>query len=56
MKGFKKLFKVEPSVPGPKSGDEISLFSRLDQAEFVVDMGEEEELKGYQEIVIEPNR
>jgi hypothetical protein len=47
---------VDPSVPEPKSDDEITLFSRLDEAGFVVDMVEEEEPKGYWEAVNGPNR
>jgi hypothetical protein len=55
MAGFKRLSEVDPSVPESKSDDEITLFSRLDEARFVVDIVEEEELKGYWEAVNGPN-
>jgi hypothetical protein len=55
MEGFKKLSKVDPSVQEPKSDDEITFFSKLDGAEFIVDMVEEEEWKGYWEAVNKPN-
>jgi hypothetical protein len=38
---------VDLSIPEPKSDNEITLFSKLDEAGFVVHMVEEEELKGY---------
>jgi hypothetical protein len=47
MEGFKRLFEVDPSILEPKFDNEITLFSRLDEAGFVVDMVEEEERKGY---------
>jgi hypothetical protein len=56
MEGFKRLSVVDPSVLEPKSDDEITLFSRLDEAAFVVDMVEEEELQGYWKVVNGPNR
>jgi hypothetical protein len=46
MEGFKRLSEVDQSVPEQKSDDVITLFSRLDEAGFVVDMVEEEEPKG----------
>jgi hypothetical protein len=55
MEGFKKLSKVDPSVPEPKSDNEITLFSRLDEARCILDMLEEEEPKGYWEAVNGPN-
>jgi hypothetical protein len=47
MEDLKRLSEVDPSVPEPKSDDEITLVSRLDEARFVVDMVEKEEPKGY---------
>jgi hypothetical protein len=38
---------VDASILEPKSDYEITLFSRIDEARFVVDMVEEEEPKGY---------
>jgi hypothetical protein len=35
MEDFKRLSEVDPSVPEPKSDDEITLFSRLDEVGFV---------------------
>jgi hypothetical protein len=55
MEGFKRLSEVDPSVPEPKSDDQITLFPRLDEVEFVVDMVEEKEPKGYWEVVNRPN-
>jgi hypothetical protein len=55
MEGFKRLSEVNPSIPEPKSDNEITLFSRLDEAGFIVDMVEEAELKGYWEAVNGPN-
>jgi hypothetical protein len=55
MDGFKKLSEVDPSIAEPKSDDKITLFSKLDEARFVVDMVEEEEPKGYWEAVNVPN-
>jgi hypothetical protein len=55
MVGFKRLSEVDRSVPEPKSDDEITLFSRLDEVGFFVDMVEEEEPKGYWEAVNGPN-
>jgi hypothetical protein len=46
---------MDPSILKPKSDEEITLFSRLDIARFLVDMGEEEEPKGYWETVNGPN-
>jgi hypothetical protein len=43
MEGFKRLSEVDPSVPEPKSDDEIIVLSRLGETGFVVDMVEEEE-------------
>jgi hypothetical protein len=51
MGGFKRLSEEGPSVPELKSDDEITLFSRLDEARFVVNMVEEEEPKDYWEAV-----
>jgi hypothetical protein len=51
MEGFKKLSEVDLSIPEPKSDDENILFSKLDEAEYVIDMVEEEEPKGYWELV-----
>jgi hypothetical protein len=42
---------VDPSVPEPTSDDEISNFSRSDEAGFVVNMWEQEEAKSYWEAV-----
>jgi hypothetical protein len=56
MEGFKRLSEIDLSVPEPKSDDEITLCSRLDDVGFVVDMVEEEEPKGYWEAVNGPNR
>jgi hypothetical protein len=47
MEGFKKLSEVDPSVAEPKSDDEITLLSRLDELGIVIDIGEEEEPKRY---------
>jgi hypothetical protein len=55
MEGFKKLSEGDRSVPEPKSDDKIILFSKLDKPRFGVDMGEEEELKGYWEAINGPN-
>jgi hypothetical protein len=55
MEGFKRLSEVDPSIAEPKSDNEISLFCRLDEAGFVLDMVEEDELKGYWEAVNKPN-
>jgi hypothetical protein len=51
MEGFKKLSDVDASVLEPKSSDEITLVSKLDEARFVVDMVVEEDPKGYWEVV-----
>jgi hypothetical protein len=51
MEGFKKLSEVDPSGPEPKSHEEITLFSRLDEVGFVVDMVEEKEMKAYWQAV-----
>jgi hypothetical protein len=45
---------VDPSVPEPKSDDEINLLSCLNEGGFVVDIIEEEEPKGYWEAVNRP--
>jgi hypothetical protein len=55
MEGFKRLSKVDPTVPEPKSDDKIMLFSRLDDARFVVGIVEEEEPKSYWDAVNGPN-
>jgi hypothetical protein len=55
MDGFKRLAEVDPSVLELKSDEKITLFSRLDEAGFVVDTAEEEELKGYCETINGPN-
>jgi hypothetical protein len=44
---FQNHSEVDPSILEPKFDDEIIQFSRLDEVEFVVDMGKEEELKDY---------
>jgi hypothetical protein len=56
MEGFKKLSEVDLYVLEPKSDDEIILFSKLDEAGFVLDMVEEEQPKSYWEVVNTPNR
>jgi hypothetical protein len=56
MEDFKRLSEVDPSIPEPKSDDKITVYSRLDEGGFVVDMVEEEEPKGYWEAVNRPNR
>jgi hypothetical protein len=56
IESFKRLIKVDPSVPEPKSDDNITHLSRLDQAGFIVDMVEKEEPKGYWEAVNGLNR
>jgi hypothetical protein len=56
MEGFQRLSEVDPSVAEPKSDDEITVFSRLDKLEFVEDMVEKEEPKGYWEAGNSPNR
>jgi hypothetical protein len=56
MEAFTKFSEVDLSILEPKSDDEITLFCRLDKVEFVVDMLEEEELKGYWETVNRPYR
>jgi hypothetical protein len=47
IEGVQILSEVDLSVLEPKSTDEIAIFSKLDEFGFVVDMGEEEEPKGY---------
>jgi hypothetical protein len=47
MEGFQTLSEVDLFVPELTSDAEITIFSKLDNAEFVVDMMEEEQLKGY---------
>jgi hypothetical protein len=49
IEDFKRLSEMDLSVPEPKSNDESTLDSRLDEVGFVKDMGEEEEPKGYLE-------
>jgi hypothetical protein len=44
---LKRLSEVDPSVLEPKSDDEVILFSKLDEAGFVIDMGEKDKPKGY---------
>jgi hypothetical protein len=56
MEDFKRLSDMDPTVPEPKSDDKITLFSRLNEAGFVVDMVEEEKLKGYCKVVNGLNR
>jgi hypothetical protein len=46
MEGFEKLSEMEPSILKLKSDDEITLFSKLDEAGFIVNMLEANELKG----------
>jgi hypothetical protein len=55
MESFTKLSEVDPSIPEPKSDNKITLFSKIDDAEFVVDMVEHEELKRYCKEVNRPN-
>jgi hypothetical protein len=55
MEGFKKCSEVDLSVLEPKSDDEITLFSKLDEARFVVNMVKEKESKGYWEVINRPN-
>jgi hypothetical protein len=55
MECFKNLSEVDISVPEPRSDNKITLYSKLDEVEFVVDMGQEEELKGYWKVVNRPN-
>jgi hypothetical protein len=55
MKAFKNLSEVDSSFPQPKSDNEITLFPKLDEVGFVIDIVEEEELKGHWEVVNEPN-
>jgi hypothetical protein len=55
MQGFKKLFEVNPCVPDLISDDKITLFSKLDEAQYVVDLVDEKEPKSYWEEVNEPN-
>jgi hypothetical protein len=47
MKDFKKLSEVDQSVAESKSDNEITIVSKSDEAGLVVDMVEEEEIKGY---------
>jgi hypothetical protein len=54
MQGVKRLSEVDLSVLEPKSNDKINLLYRLDEAGFVVDMGEEEDPKGYWDAVNGP--
>jgi hypothetical protein len=53
--GFKRLSEVDPSIPELKSDDEIILFSRFNESGFVINIVEEEELKGYWKAVNGPN-
>jgi hypothetical protein len=39
MEGFQKLSEVDPFIPKPKSDDEITLYSKLDEAGFIVGYG-----------------
>jgi hypothetical protein len=55
MESIKKVSEIDPSIPELKSDNEITLFSRLDEAAFVVDMVEQDELKGNWEAVNRPN-
>jgi hypothetical protein len=55
MKNFKKFSEVDLSVLEPKSEDEITRHSRLHEMGFVVDMMEQEELKGDWEAVNRQN-
>jgi hypothetical protein len=55
MEGFKRLSEMVPAVPEPKSDDEITLISRLDEVGFVIDMMEKAEPKAYWKEVNEPN-
>jgi hypothetical protein len=42
---------VDLSILEPTSDDEITLFSKFDNVAFIVDMVEEEDPKGYWEVV-----
>jgi hypothetical protein len=55
IEGFKQLFKVESTIPEPKSDDKITVCSNLDKVGFVVDMGGKEEPNGYWEVLTGPN-
>jgi hypothetical protein len=55
MDVFKRLSEVDLSVPEPKSDNEITVFVRLDDTGFVVDIVEEEEPEDYLEAVEGPN-
>jgi hypothetical protein len=56
MESFKNLSEVDSSAPDLKSDYEITLFSRLDPAGFVIDIVEDEEPYGYWEAVKRPNK
>jgi hypothetical protein len=55
MEDFKRFSEIDPSILEPNSDDEITLVSRLDEVGCVMDMVEEEEPKGYWEVVKGPN-
>jgi hypothetical protein len=46
---------VDLSISESKSDNAVIIFSRLDEVDFVVDMGEEEDPNGYWNAVNEPN-
>jgi hypothetical protein len=56
MEGFKKLSEVDLSIVETKCDNEITLFPRLYKAEFVVDIGEQEEPNRYLEGANRQNR
>jgi hypothetical protein len=51
IEDFKKVSKVDPSVPEPKSAEEIIFVSKLDEAGFDADMVKEEEPNGHWTVV-----
>jgi hypothetical protein len=51
MDGVEKLSEVDPFILEPKSDEDITLFSKLDEAGLAVDMVGEENLKRYWEAV-----
>jgi hypothetical protein len=51
MNGFNRFSEVDLSILGPKSDDDVILFSRLDDAEFVVGMEEKKKFKDYRKAV-----
>jgi hypothetical protein len=47
MEGFERLPDIDPFVLKSISDNKVILFSRLDQAGFVIDMVEDKEPKSY---------